>query len=69
MNFVYELNQFISNSLIENSNSIQNCIYICKKLNINKERFEQLLRICPNNDKFKGVIKNKFIKELKKSIQ
>jgi len=66
MNFVYYLCNYICSLIIEDSSNVSTCIIYCKELNINKEKFEQLLRICPNNDKFKGTLKNKFIKELKK---
>lgn len=68
MNFVYYLCNYICALLVQDQSNMTLCISYCKKLNINKEKFDQLLRICPNYDKFKGTIKNKFIKELKKEF-
>jgi len=65
MDFVFSFHSKIIKSLINNINNIDDCISLCVLLNIDFIKFEQLLRICPVYDEFKGSTKNKFLKKLR----
>ena len=66
MDFVYSLKVYLLNAL--KNGDIDVCIKTLNELNIDKEGFEQLLRVSDvdgRKSEFKGAIKNKLLKALK----
>ena len=68
MEFVYGLKIYLLNML--SKDEISKCVHTLETLNMDKENFEQLLRVSDidgRKSEFKGAIKNKLLKSLKKA--
>ena len=66
MDFVYSLKVYLLNAL--KNDDIEKCVETLNKLNMDKEGFEQLLRVSDvdgRKSEFKGTLKNKLLKALK----